>query len=124
MLSFKFDRNENILFVEESGSVSFNEKQEYIQEVLNILNNSKKLKILQDSREAILNFSIEKIEIIRNKIVERLNDNNTMLIQAVIYDSGIETAYSIIYEKMNLPKNYIHKVFSTKEAALQWLNKY
>jgi hypothetical protein len=124
MLSFNYDIAEGILYVKESRNVTFKDKERYIREALNIIDQGKELKILQDSRGAKIDFSAEKIDIIRNKIVDRLKETGSRLIQAVIYDTSVETAFSYLYQRSDLPINYIHKIFNTKEAALRWLNNY
>jgi hypothetical protein len=44
------------------------------------------------------------------------------IIDAIITDNPKETAFSMLYKELSATKKYKFNVFSTREAAIEWLN--
>ncbi|MHB1147140.1 MAG: hypothetical protein ACYC01_06020 [Lutibacter sp.] len=81
------------------------------------------LKILIDSKKAIANFSSNDLSLLaeeHHKVVEKYD----YIVTAIILDTPKETAFAMLFQ--NLIKNDRSKfqLFSTREAAINWLNNY
>ena len=78
---------------------------------------------LIDSTEAIVNFPSNDISLLaeeHQKVVEKYN----YIVTAIILNTPKETAFAMLFQ--NLIKNNKSKfqLFSTREAAISWLNNY
>ena len=60
---------------------------------------------------------------IANAIQELLKKHKKVY-TAFIISTSLETAMAELYKDFSSSKNYKFKVFSTKEAAIQWLNSF
>ncbi len=81
------------------------------------------LKELIDSKDAIVNFSSNELSLLaeeHHKVVEKYD----YIVTAILLDTPKETAFAMLFQ--NLIKNNKSKfqLFSTREAALSWLNNY
>ena len=102
----------------------------YLQEVVDYIRSTKEnkdhprdLKIISDASQAIFVFTINDLEVI-------INENNASLekydsiIDALIVEDPKSTALSILYQRLERNNKYKFNVFSTNEAAEEWLDKY
>ena len=81
------------------------------------------LKELIDSKDAIVNFSSNELSLLaeeHHKVVEKYD----YIVTAILLDTPKETAFAMLFQ--NLIKNNKSKfqLFSTREAAISWLNNY
>ena len=81
------------------------------------------LKIITDATKANFNFSIDDLEIILDENYKSLKKYN-YIIDAIIIDNPKNTAISMLYQELAKTNKYKFGVFSTKEAATEWLTIY
>lgn len=123
MISYEFNKSEKILEVKFSGSISIDDMNGYILSLRNDLSLPSRLRILSDATEAKF---AEKIS--KNDLISFLNENKKTLEQKdYVYDAFVisgtfETALGMIYKNLNNMKNYSFNIFSTREAAYNWLS--
>ncbi|MDF1517350.1 MAG: hypothetical protein RQ864_08830 [Lutibacter sp.] len=123
MVTAKFNRHTNTLESKFEGNVILSEIVNYI--IATKENNSypRKLKILTDSSEATLNFTIEDLDIIVEENRKSL-EKYDLIIDAIIIDGPNNTVLSMLYLELVKTNKYKFEIFATKSAALNWLNTY
>jgi hypothetical protein len=102
----------------------------YVQDIINYIKATKEnkryprtLKILTDASQALFKFSVNDLNTIiseNNKSLEKYD----AIIDAIIIDSPQEAALSILYQELAKNKKYYFNVFSTHEAAKNWLEEF
>lgn len=80
------------------------------------------LRIIIDSQKARYTFTEKELQGIADAIKHLLTKFDSIQ-EAIIQSSPYETAMAVLYEQMVNYKNFRFKAFSTKEAAIAWLNK-
>ncbi|NPA67161.1 MAG: hypothetical protein GXO50_00980 [Chlorobi bacterium] len=124
MNTLHFDKNSKTIFLEESNNeINLKNRLEYVYQIGKMLPEHKKIKILQNNTGSKTKLSLDEIEILTGEIRKIMNNTDFMIFHAVIYNSPLETAHSIVYESLGLPENYIHKIFNTADAASSWLDE-
>jgi len=121
MIQYHFNRDLQILEVTYEGEIS---ADDIIKHSLYIANNKelpRTLNILTDSTKARHTFSLSIIKELL-QYVEKSLQNYDYIKDAFIHSKPVETAYSHIFEKEKKHINYSHRIFSTRKAALNWLN--
>lgn len=123
MVSAKFNHRTAILESKFEGILTINELMECSITIKENGSYPRFLKKLVDFKKAIANFSSNDLLLLaeeHHKIVE----NYDFILTAVILDTPKETAFAMLYQ--NLTKNNKSKfqLFSTREAAIRWLNNY
>ena len=117
----KENNNEFILTIKSKAIVSLEDMLnglKYLQQNNDLPRN---LKILEDARKSKITFDMNDVDIlIKNMNLSMQNFNKIM--HAVIHDSPKNTALSMLVERKSINTNYKLMTFSTKEAALDWLN--
>ncbi len=82
------------------------------------------LKILSDATRAKFNFTAGHIEKI-TETMQQIIPQFRCVCDAFIIDTALETGLTMIYgQSMKQVKNHYLEVFSTKSAAVTWLNMY
>ena len=118
-----FNRESGLLETRFYGSVTKAQVIEYIISLRDPKNDyPKKLKIITDATEANMSFSREGL----GEILKIVNDHPGMyqsVTDAMIMSSPRATALSMIVELFTQASPYRTKIFSTREAALEWLDK-
>ncbi|MCF7823725.1 MAG: hypothetical protein K9N35_06085 [Candidatus Marinimicrobia bacterium] len=123
MITSKFNSDRNILETRFFGEVTLKEIIDYIDATRLNRDYPRYLKILTDGLESFMNFPGEALP----KIVEANNrslEKYDAIVDAIILDSPRETALSIFYEELSKAPKYRFKVFSTKRAAIEWLDSF
>ena len=123
MVSAKFNHRTAILESKFEGELTVNELIECSITIKENESYPRFLKKLVDFKKAVANFSSNELSLLadeHDKIVEKYD----YIVTAIILDTPKETAYAMIYQ--NLIKNNKSKfqLFSTREAAVSWLNNY
>lgn len=102
----------------------------YLTEIVNYIIATKEnstyprtLKIITDATKASFNFSIDDLEIILDENYKSLEKYN-YIIDAIIIDNPKNTAISMLYQELAKTNKYKFGVFSTIEAATEWLANY
>ncbi len=120
MIDYIFDKNENILHVKAKGEIDF---PNYIKGLRKLTTDTQlpgRLKILEDMRELITQPDVNSI---RN-LSEGLNvvtDRFTRIRHALVIDDPLYTAFALIVKARLKHESYTMNIFSTKEAAYNWL---
>lgn len=123
MVSCKYNYQNGVLEAKFFGDVTLQEIIDYIDATK--LNKSfpRKLKIRTDAMEANFIFSVGDLD----KIIEANNqslEQYQFIIDGIIVDDPLNTALSILYQRLGNNPKYRFNVFSTAEAADEWLSNY
>jgi hypothetical protein len=115
-----FNSKTGILETEFKGDVTLLDVVNYIIRTKENKIYPRTLKIFTDSSQAIFNFSIEDLNTIMEENLKSLM-NYDFIIDAIIVDNPKNTVLTMLYAELSKTKKYKFKIFSTKEAALHWL---
>ncbi|NPA68679.1 MAG: hypothetical protein GXO50_08730 [Chlorobi bacterium] len=125
MISYKLNTKTGILETTFKGNISMQDIIDYISALAQDKTLPQKLKVLSDASKAKLAGEPELDELMRivetNKKAVALKDGTY---DAFIISGSVETALGQIYMDLSKTEKYMFKVFSTKKAALEWLNKF
>jgi len=125
MISFNYNKAIGVLETKIEGDTSINDIIKYIIDVREHEMLSGKIKIFTDASNGKF---VEKVR--QNELIKFLEENKKTLAQKeFIYDAFVvsgsfETALGLLYQELIEVPNYKFKIFSTKEAAINWLNKF
>jgi hypothetical protein len=125
MVISKFNSKIGILETKFEGKVSVKDMLDYIFSIRKNSNLPSILKIYSDATDAKFEENVS-----RKDLEKFLEENRITLAQkAFVYDafvisSTFETALGMLYRELNKIDNYKFEVFSTKEAGIEWLNKF
>ena len=123
MITYNFNKSANILETRIDGFISISEVNRYIISIREDKSLPARLKILSDASKAKFSEKVTKKD-----LVHLLNENKIVLSKkefiydAFIVSTAFETALGMLYKELNEFKNYRFNIFSTKEAAYEWLN--
>ena len=78
------------------------------------------LRILEDTRDVSIKFSIQEIPAIIKK-ANLVAQKYEYVRHAIIYNSPVYTAYGLLAERLVSNKRYFIKAFSSLKAAQEWL---
>ena len=125
MITYKFNKEKDIIETLIKGDTSIKDLTEYILKLSEDEHLPKKLKILSDARNGNFTSDTETDDL--EKIVEA--NYRSLAVRDVIYDafvlsSPVETAMGQLYKEFSKADNYFFNIFSTKEAAEEWLNQF
>lgn len=121
MVKSHYNHKNNIYYITEIGEVSFEDKLELVNETINFIKDRSKVRVLHDMRKAKYE-DFDSIEKGISKLAQHFKDKeNIMIKHAAIHENALGTAISLLFEHSNLPTSYNHKIFYSKESALQWL---
>jgi len=122
MIEYKFNHELQILEVSYQGFISSEDILTFYYYVSNNAEFPRNLKILTDARKATYDFNINKATRLISSLKESLKSYESVM-YAFIHSKPKETAYSKFLEIEKAHKKYLHKIFATKENALEWLKK-
>ena len=125
MITYKFNKEKDIVETLIKGETSIKDLTEYILTLSKDEHLPKKLKILSDARNGNFTSDTETDDL--EKIVEA--NYRSLAVRDAVYDafvlsSPVETAMGQLYKEFSKADNYFFNIFSTKEAAEEWLNKF
>lgn len=123
MVSAKYNHRTAILESKFEGKLTVKELLECSITIKENQSYPRFLKKLVDFNKAVANFSSNELTLLAEehfKIVEKYD----YIVTAIILDTPKETAFAMLFQ--NLIKNNKSKfqLFSTREAAINWLNNY
>jgi len=121
MISELFNDESGYLESNWTGAITLQEVVSYIRRVKENFNYPRKLKILTSAVEAQVALSIDDLTVISDENKESLK-NYESVSDAFVVDQAIAAALTIMYQKVSAVRNYNFKVFSSKEAARNWLD--
>ncbi len=125
MITYKFNTKIGILETTVIGEVSPKDFSNYIISLSEDKSLPKILKIFTDASKGRFSKNINSEDL--SIIVEANNKSLAVrekICTAFILSSSFETALGYLYKKVSNAKNYYFNIFSTKEAALNWLNNF
>lgn len=120
MVLTKFNHQKGILDSQFIDDVTLKEIVDYIIATKNNTTYPRNLKILTDATRALMKLVPDDLKVIvseNNKSIEKYN----YIIDAIVIDKPKETAISLLYQEMAKNSKYRFQVFSTREAAIEWL---
>tara|TARA_R110001583_G_scaffold93777_1_gene237006 strand:- start:31739 stop:32110 length:372 start_codon:yes stop_codon:yes gene_type:complete len=123
MILTKFNKNTGILDSKFVGTIVLHDIVEYIRATKNNVFYPRVLKILTDATKSDMNLVFEDLEIIVAENYKSIEQYDC-IIDAIVIESPKETALSMLYQELAKTGKYKFNIFSTREAAMQWLEKY
>lgn len=120
MIEEKFNSKTTILETVFNGDITLLEVVNYINRVKENRTYPRTLKIITDCSEGNFDFSIKDLNIIVEENFKSLKKYDC-IIDAIIVDNPKNTVLTMLYAELVKSKKYIFKIFSTKKAALYWL---
>lgn len=120
MISMSFNEELEILEVVYQGDITLDDILEYGKKYRDMKYLPRKLNMITDATEANYLFGVSEIPI----LAKALRDNTKYfesIKSAMIQTRPIETAKSVVMNQENISPNYRHKVFSTRDSAIEWL---
>lgn len=120
MIKSEFNHKTGFLDSQFTDAVTLQEIVDYIDATKNNDDLPRSLKILTDATNTDFNLNPDELY----KIVEANNqslEKYNYIIDAIVVESPKVMAISILYKEMAENNKYIFKVFSTREAAIDWL---
>lgn len=121
MISFSYNKAENIIYAERRGEIGLEEVLTYIKCIDQNHQRLQNLYIIDDFRQSTSVFTRDEYPAMVEEISRRVNRYKQVK-HAVIVDNPTETVLSILFEMISDSiENYTFKVFSTSEAAKHWL---
>ncbi len=122
MIKSEFNKEKNYLHIEYFGSISPEDMQNLILEIIENKNLPRKLRIMIDSSQAEFNHQISDVDKVVSFLREKISSFD-LVMEAMVINKPIETAFSMLYQELtfSLEGKYIHKIFTIKEVALKWL---
>lgn len=121
MIDSTFNTESRLLETRFHGPITKEEVLEYVNSLRDAKDYPDNLKIITDATEANLEFSREEL----GEILTIVNDHPGLydsIKDAMIMTSPKMTAFSMIVEMFTKNSPYHVKIFSTREAALEWLS--
>ncbi|MCK5028928.1 MAG: hypothetical protein KAR57_04785 [Bacteroidales bacterium] len=125
MITYKFNNTTGILETTFEGKITVVELIDYIESVRDDNTLPKKLKIFSDGSNGKFATKVNPKELKQfldiNKVTLKQKD---YIYDAYVVSGSVEMALGMLYKNLIRIKNYKFNIFSTKEAALDWLNKF
>ena len=125
MITYIFNKATGILETKFEGDISINDITAYILSLRGDKTLPKKLKIFTDASNGK-----RTDDVVPNDLAILIEENSKSLAErdfifdAFVVSSSLEMALSMLYQELIKAKNYKFGIFSTKEAALNWLMKF
>ena len=123
MVSAEYNKQKGILISKFEGKLTLKEVVDYIVATKENKSYPRKLKILTDATKSEMVFKHGDLSVIVEENYNSL-EKYEQIIDAIIIESTKETAFSVLYKEMAKTNKYKFSIFSTREAALQWLEKF
>ncbi|WP_439183285.1 hypothetical protein [Carboxylicivirga taeanensis] len=118
MISFAFI--DNILHVSIEGPSTLHDLYDFLEELGSLQNMPKDLKVFYDLRNASLDLRLDEINLLSKKAEEKTLHCHSVKTAFCVSDPKI-TAYAMLFSWLPENAKIKREQFSTKEAALNWL---
>ena len=120
MVLVDFNPDTGILKTTIKGVVTLKEIIDYIIATKENSSYPRDLKILTDASNADMNISPNELHLIVEENMKSLEVYDS-IVDAIVLSAPKETALSILYQEIAKNRKYRFQIFSTREAALKWL---
>ncbi len=120
MITREYEAKSCTLKAKYSGNLTLDELFQHLNHLSESAEYDRRLYILTDGYEVKVDFPADAIESIMETTARALQ-GYTSVREAILVDSPLEAAYATLYQSMNEISNYSVRVFSTVEAANEWL---
>ena len=120
MIKYHFNDDLQILEVIYKGDIKSEDPFKLTKYIRDDNKLPRKLKVLIDASNGNYNFDPASV----GEFIKDINltlKKYEFIKEAFIHSKPKETAYSILFASGQIESNYYHNIFSTKEAAFQWL---
>jgi len=117
----KYNIESPVLYVDLTGYISFENIVDYFKDFASLTELPKKLLILYTFRNITLDFTLRELKMISH-VAEKSTEKYENIRAAFLVNSPVLTAYSTLYSELPINKKIKRRIFSTKQAALKWLN--
>ena len=123
MVLAEFNKQKGILISKFEGKLNLKEIVDYIADTKENKSYPRKLKILTDASKSEMAFKHGDLPIIVEENYKSL-EKYEEIIDAIVVESPKETAFAALYKELSKTGKYKFSIFSTREAAFQWLEKF
>ncbi|GAA4235161.1 hypothetical protein GCM10022291_16330 [Postechiella marina] len=123
MISSTFKPKLNILQTEFKNVVTSQEVLEYLKSFKDNTTYPRQLRTIVDATNASFSFSYKSLKQFNSARIESLKNYN-IVVTAVVISNPATAAISTLYGAIARGKKYKYKVFSTRSAALKWIESY
>ena len=113
-------REDGIFYVSISGTVSVEDISKFLLAFEKLSNLPKDLLALYDLRNVDMNLTVKDLIVLSELSIKVTAPFNSVKTSFLVENPKL-TAYSILFTEELMPENTMRKVFSTEEAALNWL---
>lgn len=120
MVKQKFDKEQNILFVDNSGRLEFEAMKIYFSSLKDNSSLTENLFVLEDATKVNVKFSSEHLSRL-SKTLCKVAKSYVEVHHAVVLDDTRNVAYAMMINEGIAEPNYTLKVFSDKDLALEWV---
>ena len=119
-----FNEKENILYVKNQAEVTIDNMVLALNNIIENKDFPRRLKILEDAIDVKAGFNFNDLEKLKPGI-EKFKKAYDQIVHAVVQNNPINVAYSKYMEiYLKDDTKYHFKVFSTVEAALEWIKNF
>lgn len=120
MIEYKFNQKIQVLEVSYKGEITLSDLITYGENIKNDKSLPRDIKILTDATSANYQISPTDVEEMLKLLKEQVKPYKSVK-SAVFHNKPHETAISYLVDNGKSIPNYKHKAFSSREAALYWL---
>ncbi len=122
MITYEFNTKLGILETTLTDKIGIDEIVQYYNQLKGNNDLPRNLKNLIDSNNAQYTFQDKDLTKIAD-VIKELLEQHTFLKEAIVQNSPYETAMAMLYERMVYYNNFQFNLFSTREAAIEWLEQ-
>ncbi len=122
MIEHQFNEDLQILEVTYQDEVDFCDIIDFYNYISENKELPRNLKVLTDARKATYVFNFKKAAQVITTLKKSLQKYES-LTYAFIHSKPKETAYSQLLAADKVHKNHFHRIFASREKALEWLKK-
>ena len=123
MIEKKFDSYGVYLWVKNSPTINLENMFSSSDFLMNEENLPEVLRVLEDATDSVVTFSVRDFEKLADRI-NKVSEKFRLVKHAVIHNSPKNTAFTLYFKDNYINNKYKLEVFSTFEAATNWLNIY
>ncbi len=122
MFNIQHSSNDSIIRLVLTGTITVDETEKLARELSEITSDlDSKTFLLTDARNAVYAFDVNELEDISKRTSKFISKGKTLK-EAILINSPRETAISMVFNQCKCNGQHMTNIFSTKEAALSWLN--